>query len=318
MFVLISTFSKTFDEVWLIYEIPKFLIKEFKLWQIAQITIKDNIELWVILNEIDINSTNIDISKIKSIIGIKNSDIFVNSYRNELISWIASYYITPIHNSTNLFFPKNLKEKIINWKIPSLTKIIEDTKYTYNHNISLSNEQTKAHNDIINSKNNKILFYWLTWSWKTEIYIKLIQENIKNNKQSLFLIPEIILTNQLSTKIKKVFWDEVIIINSTITAANKTKYWLSINSWSAKVIIWTRSSLFYPYNDLWLIIIDEEHDNSYISDSAPRYNSIEVAEKITDINWNMLILASWTPSVNSMYNAVKWKYNLVNLLKKYK
>ena len=318
MFVLISPFSKTFDEVWLIYEIPKFLIKEFKLWQIAQITIKDNIELWVILNEIDINSTNIDISKIKSIIGIKNSDIFVNSYRNELISWIASYYITPIHNSTNLFFPKNLKEKIINWKIPSLTKIIEDTKYTYNHNISLSNEQTKAHNDIINSKNNKILFYWLTWSWKTEIYIKLIQENIKNNKQSLFLIPEIILTNQLSTKIKKVFWDEVIIINSTITAANKTKYWLSINSWSAKVIIWTRSSLFYPYNDLWLIIIDEEHDNSYISDSAPRYNSIEVAEKITDINWNMLILASWTPSVNSMYNAVKWKYNLVNLLKKYK
>ena len=207
MFVLISTFSKTFDEVWLIYEIPKFLIKEFKLWQIAQITIKDNIELWVILNEIDINSTNIDISKIKSIIGIKNSDIFVNSYRNELISWIASYYITPIHNSTNLFFPKNLKEKIINWKIPSLTKIIEDTKYTYTHNISLSNEQTKAHNDIINSKNNKILFYWLTWSWKTEIYIKLIQENIKNNKQSLFLIPEIILTNQLSSKIKNVFWD---------------------------------------------------------------------------------------------------------------
>ena len=318
MFVLISPFSKTFDEVWLIYEIPKFLIKEFKLWQIAQITIKDNIELWVILNEIDINSTNIDISKIKSIIGIKNSDIFVNSYRNELISWIASYYITPIHNSTNLFFPKNLKEKIINWKIPSLTKIIEDTKYTYTHNISLSNEQTKAHNDIINSKNNKILFYWLTWSWKTEIYIKLIQQNIKNNKQTLFLIPEIILTNQLSTKIKKVFWEDVIIINSTITAANKTKYWLSINSWSAKVIIWTRSSLFYPYNDLWLIIIDEEHDNSYISDSAPRYNSIEVAEKITDINWNMLILASWTPSVNSMYKAIKWNYNLVNLLKKYK
>jgi primosomal protein N' (replication factor Y) len=111
-----------------------------------------------------------------------------------------------------------------------------------------------------------------------------------HNKQSLFLIPEIILTNQLSDKIKNIFWNEVLILNSTVTEATKTKNWISMNNNDAKIIIWTRSALFYPYNNLWLIIIDEEHDNSYISDSSPRYNTIEVAEKITELNWNMLLL----------------------------
>jgi primosomal protein N' (replication factor Y) len=134
----------------------------------------------------------------------------------------------------------------------------------------------------------------------------------------LFLIPEIILTNQLSNKIKNVFWKEVIIINSTITDATKTKYWINIYNVDSKIIIWTRSALFYPYNNLWLIIIDEEHDNSYISDSAPRYNAIEVAEKISELNWNKLVIASGTPSIKSMYKAIKWDYEIVNLLKKYK
>jgi primosomal protein N' (replication factor Y) len=66
-----------------------------------------------------------------------------------------------------------------------------------------------------------------------------------------------------------------------------------------------------------LIIIDEQHDNSYISDKSPRYNWVEVAEKITDLNWNKLLMASWTPSVNSMHKALKWDYELINLLEKY-
>jgi primosomal protein N' (replication factor Y) len=107
------------------------------------------------------------------------------------------------------------------------------------------------------------------------------------------------------------------VINSSITEASKTKAWFSINSWESKIILWTRTSLFYPYSNLWLIIIDVEHDNSYQSDQAPRYNSIEIANKITDLYWNKLLLASWTPSINSMYKAVKWKYKLLKLLEKY-
>lgn len=225
-------------------------------------------------------------------------------------------YFSLIHNSLNLFFPKNLKEKIKKQKL----NFIENKGFNYSNNNSktLNNDQEIVYNNIIRSKNNNILLYWLTWSWKTEIYFKLIDYYIQKDKQILLLIPEIILNNQIAKRIKNVFWENILIINSSITEATKTKNWLNIYNNNAKIIIWTRSALFYPYNNLWLIIIDEEHDNSYISDTQPRYNTIEVAEQITNINKSKLLLASWTPSINSMYKWVKWDYKLLNLLKKYK
>ena len=315
MYCLICPFSKTFDEVWITYSVPDFLTNELKIWQIVEVTIREKIEFWVVLDITNIPIINFDESKIKSIISIKNDNIFLKKYRVDLIKWIANYYFTAIHNSLNLFFPKNLKEKI--WKDKLKIDNNKNYSYTFNYNNSLSTEQIKAYNSIIETKTNKILFYWLTWSGKTEIYIKLINDYLNQGKQILFLIPEIILTNQLSDKIKKVFWEGIIILNSTITDANKTKYWIDINNWNAKIVIWTRSALFYPYNNLGLIIIDEEHDNSYISDSAPRYNTIKVAEKITELNWNKLVLWSWTPSINSMHKAIIKDYGLVNLLKVY-
>jgi primosomal protein N' (replication factor Y) len=162
------------------------------------------------------------------------------------------------------------------------------------------------------------LLYGITWSGKTEIYIKRIQQQLENNKQSLLLIPEIILSNQLSTKIKQVFWDDVLIINSTVSAAKRTSYWMDIYTGKAKIIVWTRSALFYPYNNLWLIIVDEEHDNSYVSDQAPRFHSLDIVNKISDILRIPLLLASGTPSVTTMYKSIKWEYKQVTLLEKYK
>jgi primosomal protein N' (replication factor Y) len=143
---------------------------------------------------------------------------------------------------------------------------------------------------------------------------------IKNAQQVLILVPEIILWNQVGERFKEVFWEKVIIINSLISAATKTKYWQDIHSWDAKLIIGTRSSLFYPYKDLALIIQDEEHDSSYISDNSPRYRSTEVIQKISSLLWIKVIYASGTPSVEKMYQAKKWESNLklLSLLEKYK
>lgn len=315
MYCLICPFSKTFDEVWVTYIVPDFLTSEIKLWQIVEIPIRNKKEFWLVINLTDELNIDFDEKKLKNLIAIKNESIFLSNYREELIKWIARHYFTAIHNSFNLFYPRNLKEKILKDKIS--IKSSEKIEYNFNYTNKFNSSQKKAYNEIISSKNKKILLYWLTWSWKTEIYINLIKDNLENNKQSLFLIPEIILTNQLSNKIKNIFWDKVLILNSTITEATKTKNWISINNNDSKIIIWTRSALFYPYNNLWIIIIDEEHDNSYISDSSPRYNAIEVAEKITELNWNILLLWSWTPSTKSMYKAVKKEYNLVNLLTVY-
>jgi primosomal protein N' (replication factor Y) len=316
MYCIVSPFSKTFDDIGLTYFIPDFLNWELKIWNIVDIPIKEAIEIAVVLDIV--NETNIDNSKIKSIIWIKNNNIFLYHYQQQILPWIAEYYFTAIHNSLNLFFPKNLKEKILKDKInKEFEKENKSIDYSYKHKATLSNEQNKLYKDIQQSSNNKILLYWVTGSGKTEVYIKLIEEALSTWKQSLFLIPEIILTNQIASRIKEVFWEEVIVINSTVSDAKKTKYWISIYNGNAKIIIGTRSALFYPFKDLWLIIIDEEHDNSYISDSHARYNTIEIAEKITEINNNKLILASGTPSIKSMYKWVKWEYRLLYLLNKY-
>ena len=318
MYCIVSPFSKTFDDFWLIYFVPNFLEAEIKIWQIVEIPIKNLIEVWVILNILNnLDNLKIDynISKIKALISIKNPNIFLNNYQKILLPWISKYYFSLIHNSVNLLFPKNIKAKILNWKI-DLSKTREYL-YTFLANKNLSNLQDDALKKINNSKTNKILFYWLTWSWKTEIFINLIKKYLDTWKQSLLLVPEIILTTQIFNRIKEIFWDDVLIINSTITDANKTKYFIDIYNSSAKIIVWTRSALFYPYNNLWLIIIDEEHDNSYISDNSPRYNTIEVAEKITELNWNKLILASGTPSFKSMYKSIRKNYEIVNLLEKF-
>jgi len=303
MYAIISPFSKTFDDVWLIYSIPSFLLDNIKVGQIAEFPIKNKTEIWVILDIKDSIRIDFDESKLKPLISLKNENLFISNYRSELLIWISQYYITAIHNSLNLFLPRNLREKIFKNKVKN--ESLNDYYYSYNYSSLLTTNQSATYNNILNSNNDNILLYWLTWSWKTEIYIKLIKDTLDKGKQSLFLIPEIILTNQLAEKIINIFWKKVLIINSTISEATKTKYWIDINKSCAKIIIWTRSAIFYPYNNLWLIIIDEEHDKSYLSDSAPRYNTIEVAEKITEINWNKLILWSWTPSVVSMY---KWNY----------
>lgn len=316
MYSYIIPFWKTFDDVWFTYKIPDFLKSGIKLWMIVEIELKNEIQLGVIYEIFEKNEKVEDEFVVKEIISIKNENIFISNYRIELLKFISKNYFTPIHNSLSLFLPKNLVEKVKKEKL-NFDKV-SDYKYNFDFKLNLSIGQKQVYDDIISSQNNKILLFWVTWSWKTEIYINLIKKYIDEWKQVLFLIPEIILWNQISSKVKKVFWDDVILINSTITETQKTKYFIDIYHKKAKVILWTRSALFYPFNNLWLIIIDEEHDNSYISDQSPRYNAIEVANKITDLNNNKLLLASGTPSINSMYKAINKEYELLNLLDKYK
>ncbi len=315
MFAFVVPFWKSFDDIWFTYKIPENLKEKIREGQIVEIPFWKEKVIWLLYETFEKIPEKIDESKIKEIISIVSEKIFLNYYRIELLKFISKNYFTPIHNSLSLFFPRNLIEKIKKWKLE-----IKASEYNYfsDENKVLTKVQEKIFEEIIRSEENKFLLFWVTGSWKTEIYIKLIEENLKNWKQSLLLIPEIILTNQISERLKKYFWNDLIILNSTVSEAKKTKYFLDIFENKAKIIIWTRSALFYPFADLWLIIIDEEHDNSYISDQTPRYNSIEIANKITDLVWNKLLLASWTPSINSMYKAISWNYKLLNLLEKFK
>lgn len=317
MYIIVSPFSHTFDDTGLLYELPWDIDQDVSLWQIVEIPLRDQFQLAVVLSlqkNIDIDY---DISKIKQISCIFDHAAWITPESSHLISWMAQHYFTPIHNVTRLFFPKHLLSKLEKWKLElKISKPITYQNTWVNH---FSPAQQKAYTQIQQSSAEKILLYGITGSGKTQIYVQMIQDNLKNNKQTLILIPEIILTSQILQRLQDIFWDQVICLHSAVTPATKTKHWIDIYTWNAKIIIGTRSALFYPYRSLCTIIIDEEHDNSYISDQAPRYNSIEVAEKIAKLQWVQLLLWSGTPSVNTMYRAVKSdEFEVVHLLEKYK
>ena len=317
MYAIVSPFWNTFDDIGLTYFIPEHLRNELQLYQIVEIPLKDKIEIAVVL-KIETTS-DIEQSKLKSIISIKTPHVYLHDYQWELICWIVEYYFTLIHNAAWLFFPRNLRMKITNEKIEKEFEKLEklEIKYDFNYDRSLTQNQESVYNKILESENNKHLLYGITGSGKTEIYIHLIKKYLDEWKQSLLLIPEIILWGQIGDRIKQVFWEEVVVINSTVTEATKTKYFLWIRSGKIKIVLGTRSALFYPFSDLWIIIVDEEHDGSYVSDSAPRYSWVEVAEKISELtNWKLL-LASGTPSVKSMYRGVKWEFKVLSLLEKF-
>lgn len=312
MFSHIIPFWKSFDEIGFTYKIPEKFLEKIKIWQIVKIPFWKEEIFWVVISIFSEKLEN-DF-KIKEILEITNEKSFIYGYRIELLKFISEYYFTPIHNSLNLFLPKNLVEKVKKWKFEEK---FSEYKYLQEKNNNLTENQKNILEEIEKSEEKKFLLFWVTWSGKTEIYIKLIEKYLKEGKQSLLLIPEIILTNQISEKLKNYFWKDLIVLNSTVSDTKKTKYFSDIESGNAKIIIGTRSALFYPFSDLWLIIIDEEHDNSYISDQNPRYNAIEVANKITDLNWNKLLLASGTPSINSMFKGIKGDYKLLSLLEKF-
>lgn len=314
MFWLVIPFWKSFDDKWFTYKIPENLEKNIKIWQIIEIPFWEKFIFWIIYEIFDYFPKDINLEKIKEIKSIISEKNFLDKNRIELIKFISKNYFCLIHSSLSLFLPNNLIKKIISNKLK-----IKEKNYFYKKNnlLKLNENQNKIFEEIYFWEEKKFLIYWVTWSWKTEIYIKLIEKYLEKWKQSLLLIPEIILTNQIWERLKKYFWEDIIILNSTVSEAKKTEYFLNIEKNKAKIIIWTRSAIFYPFSDLWLIIVDEEHDNSYISDQSPRYNSLEVVEKFSEINWNKLVLASWTPSINSMFKAINGEYKLLNLLEKF-
>ncbi len=317
MYYRLIPFKRTFDTFGLIYHVPKVLENDISPGNIVVVTLKDTQIMALACNEIKKWEINCKYEDIKDIISILDDFKFLTGEQIQIIDFIAKYYITPIHHALALYFPRNLQEKIIKQTVKKIK--IRDYNCNENINISLSENQQGIFDAIYkNPKQKKHLIYGVTGSGKTQIYMKIIEKNLQQGKQSLLLIPEIILTSQIGERVGEVFWKDVIILHSGISAAKKSQYWMEIHSWKAKIIIGTRSALFYPYNNLASIILDEEHDRSYISDSAPRYHTLEVAETLSRLIGSNLILWSGTPRVTTFYRWLKWEFQVLQLLEKYK
>ena len=193
---------------------------------------------------------------------------------------------------------------------------------------TLNNFQSKAVEQIEESFKTKqtVLLHGVTGSGKTEVYADLIAKTIAQGKQVLYLVPEIALTTQLINRMRAVFGDGVGIYHSKFSENERVEIWNSIiqessaalNSKKFNVVLGTRSALFLPFNKLGLIIIDEEHDNSYKQqDPAPRYHARDAAMYLANLHQAKVLLGTATPSFESYYNAFNHKYDLVELTQRF-
>ena len=186
----------------------------------------------------------------------------------------------------------------------------------------LSDAQTRAYQEVKIQLEHKdiTLLHGVTSSGKTEIYVKLISEFLKNGKQVLYMLPEIALTTQLISRLQAFFGEQISVYHSKYSLNERVEVWNNVlqHKTKAQLIIGARSSLFLPFSNLGLVVVDEENEPSFKQyNPAPRYHARDSAIVLAQLHSAKVLLGSATPSLESYYNALEGKYGLVKLKERF-
>ena len=198
--------------------------------------------------------------------------------------------------------------------------VVEKVVHRYNTRVYnndqkniLNDEQNKAVEIIKNTDKNGILLKGVTGSGKTEVYMNLVEDVIKEGKSAIMLVPEIALTPQMIERFKSRFGSQVSLYHSKLSVGERFDEWYRIKRGEVQLVVGARSAIFLPFDNLGLIIVDEEHENTYKSDNNPKYDTREVAKYLSEIKGCKYILGSATPSVESYYRANSGELELVEI-----
>ncbi|MDQ7045062.1 MAG: primosomal protein N' [Sulfurimonas sp.] len=221
-------------------------------------------------------------------------DFVYSSQQMKLAQFIASYYISSLGDALGLLVP-------FRSGIHSQAEHGNERNFDeWASSIKLSDKQVDAVGFL--NKHKTALLFGDTGSGKTEIYMKLFEQMLASSKRSIFLMPEISLTPQMGTRLQEHFGDAVVMYHSKLTPKQKKVAMKKIYDGSAMIIAGPRSALFLPVDNLGLIVVDEEHDDSYKSSSRPRYNARDIAIYMGKLYDVKVVLGSATPSLNSYVN----------------
>jgi primosomal protein N' (replication factor Y) len=215
---------------------------------------------------------------------------------------------------------KSLIEKEVFFAEEKNVSRLYDNDDELESNFALSTAQQTALETIKTEFTQKdaVLLYGVTSSGKTQLYIRLIEEMVNSGKQVLFLLPEIALTTHIVERVRRYFGNSIGVYHSRFNDNERVEVWQKVLNGQYRVVLGARSSIFLPFNELGLIIVDEEHETSYKQfDPAPRYNARDAAIYLAGMHQAKVLLGSATPSFESFYNAHNGKYGYAELTERF-
>lgn len=239
------------------------------------------------------DTTEEDIPNLKAITKIMETESLFDTETWQIALWIADMYMCGWGEALYAMLPGGKRERELEDEL--------EVSYGLPGTITLTDEQNLAVKKVLEGSESLFYLHGITGSGKTEVFLTLAEKMLSEGKGIIYLVPEIALTHQMVDAVKKRFADTVAVLHSALTPAQRLKQWRRIQSGQAKVVIGARSGIFAPVQNLGLIIIDEEHENSYKSGSSPRYHARQVAMYRARRSGAKLIMGSATPSVEAYY-----------------
>lgn len=217
----------------------------------------------------------------------------------------------------NTGFSKGVVQTLIQQGILASFKkeVLESSKVSYSAipKFELNEDQKKVYESIQYACSKTYLLHGVTGSGKTLVYIRWIQDVLTTGRQAILLVPEISLTPQITSIFRSYFKDDVAILHSRLSVYDRYTAWKKILTHQVHIVIGARSAIFAPLDNLGIIIIDEEHEQSYIQDNNPKYNAIEIARLRSQTHQCPLVLGSATPNVCDYYKAIEGEYELLTM-----
>ena len=261
-------------------------------------------------------------AKKKRVIVLKNEDLS-NIKNPDGYKKIVEFFKTNSgkYTKSELINEHSISQYKLNKLIENeVLSIEEESVFRYNDRVynkdsakTLTIEQENIVREYINSDDTMFLLKGVTGSGKTEVYMKLVERVLLEGKSAIILVPEIALTPQMIERFKGRFGVNVALFHSKLSDGERFDEWFRVKEGKAKVIVGARSAIFLPAKNLGLIIIDEEHENTYKSEQNPKYQTKEIAEYLSELKGCKVILGSATPSIETYYRALTGEMKLLEL-----
>ncbi len=299
----------------------EYLKKKYKPKFEDYISLSDNLK-----NEKELAKVLNTLQKAKKQTELLMAFIYLTKYGSDKFEGLkpAEYFLKKDLLKHTEAKPANLKalldKGLLKIEQKEVSRLIH-TKYEDFENKNLNKYQQKSLTEITEKfkEKNVVLFHGITSSGKTEIYIKLIEDQLKQGKQVLYLLPEIALTGQITIRLEKIFGNKLGVYHSKFNDNERVEVWNNLQKGEYQIILGVRSSIFLPFNNLGLIIVDEEHENTYKQyNPAPRYNARDSSIVLAQLHKAKVLLGTATPAIESYFNAKIGKFALVELAHRYK